>query len=184
MAKNLRIDSTDSALDQRIAALQPYTTVSVTVATARRPVVGDDGTIEHVPPDIQNLEGLMEGRELRANMLQYAERVNEFKKQNPALDFDALVDQNIPISVALRDEVMRLPNGPAVATFLGFSPDVIEQLNKMHPLDQVRCVQAISEDLERAELPGDDADQANWKAARNLQVRHAQNTKKSSRVKR
>jgi len=74
---------------------------------------------------------------------------------------------------ALADE--RLRAAPA---------DLIEQLNKMHPLDQVKCVQAISEDLERAELPGDDADQASWKAARNLQVRHAQNTKKPPRTKR
>jgi hypothetical protein len=35
MAKNLRIESTDSKAERDFAALQPYTTVSVTVATAR-----------------------------------------------------------------------------------------------------------------------------------------------------
>jgi hypothetical protein len=184
MAKNLSItSSTDSPLDQRLADLQPYVTLSVTVATARPSVQSDDGSTEYAGEDVQHLEGLMPGKELRASMLQYSKRVDEFKKQNPDLDFDALVDQDIPISLALRDEVMRLSNGPDVATFLGFATDVLEQINKMAPLDQVKCVQAISEDLERAELPGDDADQATWKAARNLQVRQsARNTKNSSAV--
>ena len=159
--KNLRLESTtDSELDQRVAQLQPYATISVTTATARPSVQQEDGSTEHAPEDIQALEGLAPGRELRANMLEYSKRVEQFKKQNPDLNFNALVDQGIEIPLAVRDEVMRASNGPDVATFLGFAPDVIEQLNKMHPLDAAKCVQAISEDLKRAELPGDDADQA------------------------
>ena len=49
----MRIDSTDSELDQRIAGLQPYTSVSVTIATARPSVQRDDGSTEAAEPDVQ-----------------------------------------------------------------------------------------------------------------------------------
>ena len=48
MAKNLRIDSTDSALDQRIAALQPYNTVQLTIVTAAPSVQRQDGALSMV----------------------------------------------------------------------------------------------------------------------------------------
>jgi hypothetical protein len=156
MPKNLRIESTDSEAERDFAALQPYTTVSVTVATARPSVRREDGSIEHAPEDIQNLESLVPGRELRENMLAYSKRVEDFKEQFP--DFDKYVGQDIPIPLSVRDEILRQPNGPDIALFLGFAPDVIEQLCKMHPLDAAKCVESISEDLERATLPGEGAE--------------------------
>jgi hypothetical protein len=99
-------------------------------------------------------------------MLAYSMPVEDFKTQYR--EFDRYVGQNIPIPLSVRDEVVRQPNGPDIALFLGFAPDVAENLCRMHPLDAAQCVEAISEDLERAAVPREDADQASWKAARNL----------------
>jgi hypothetical protein len=174
MAKNLKIESTDSELDQHIAALQPYNTVQLTIVTAAPSVQREDGSIEHGEDDVQNLEALVPSRELRANMALYAERVAEFKERYP--EFDRYVGQDIPIPLSVRDEIMRQPNGPDIALFLGFAPDVIEQLNKMHPLDAAKCIESIAEDLKNAEVPKEDADQTSYKRARN--------TKKAPRAKR
>jgi hypothetical protein len=164
--RNVKIDSTtDSPLDQRVAGMQPYNSVSLTVITASPSVKREDGSIEHGEDDIQNLLVMVPGRELRQNMLEYSKRVEDFKKQYP--EFDRYVGQDIPIPLSVRDEILRQPNGPEVALFLGFAPDVIEQLCKMHPLDAAKCVESVSEDLERAAVPGE-MDQARWKAARNL----------------
>jgi len=95
----------------------------------------------------------------------YADRVEDFKQQFP--DFAKYVGQNIEIPLSVRDEILRQPNGPDIALFLGFAPDVIGQLVKMHPLDAARCIESISEDLERATLPGEGAEYGSWKAARN-----------------
>jgi hypothetical protein len=165
MAKNLTIQSTDSELDQRLAALQPYNTVQLTIVTAAPSVQREDRSIEHTPEDIQNLEGLVPGRELRENMLAYRKRIEGFKEQFP--DFEKYVGQDIPIPLSVRDEILRQPNGPDIALFLGFAPDVIEQLCKMHPLDAAKCIESIGEDLERASVPREDADQTSSKAAQN-----------------
>jgi hypothetical protein len=151
--KNLRMESTDSSLDQRIAELQPYSTVQVTITTARPPEPQEDGGTEHAEPQVQNISELVPGRELKANMAQYADRVQDFKQEFP--DFEKYVGQDIAIPLSVRDEILRQPNGPDIALFLGFAPDVIGQLVKMHPLDAARCIESISEDLERATLPGE-----------------------------
>ena len=93
-------------------------------------------------------------------------RVEDFKKQFP--DFDKYVGQDVPIPLSVRDEVVRQPNGPDIALFLGFCPDVAAELCKMHPLDAAKCIESISEDLERAAVPREEMDQTSWKAARNL----------------
>jgi hypothetical protein len=98
-------------------------------------------------------------------MLAYSKRVEGFKKQYP--EFDRYVGQDIPIPLSVRDEILRQPNGPDIVLFLGFAPEVIKQLCKMHPLDAARCVESIGEDLERAAVPREDTDQVSWKAARN-----------------
>jgi len=156
MAKNLKIESTDSELDQRIAQLQPYSTVQITITTARPSVQQEDGGTEYAEPQVQNLSELVPGRELAANMELYADRVEDFKQQFP--DFAKYVGQNIEIPLSVRDEILRQPNGPDIALFLGFAPDVIGQLVKMHPLDAAKCIESISEDLERATLPGERAE--------------------------
>jgi len=93
-------------------------------------------------------------------------RVEDFKKQFP--DFDKYVGRDVPIPLSVRDEVVRQPNGPDIALFLGFCPDVAAELCKMHPLDAAKCIESISEDLERAAVPREEMDQTSWKAARNL----------------
>src|SRR6516164_2647610 len=162
--RNVKIDSTDSELDERIAGLQPYTTVSVTIAVARPSVQQEDGGTEYAEPQVQNISELVPGRELKANMAQYADRVQDFKQEFP--DFEKYVGQDIAIPLSVRDEILRQPNGPDIALFLGFAPDVIGQLVKMHPLDAARCIESISEDLERATIPGEGTDYGSWKAAR------------------
>jgi len=179
--RNVKIDSTDSELDERIAGLQPYTTVSVTIAVARPSVQQEDDGTEHAPEDIQNLSDLVPGRELKANMAQYADRVEEFKEQFP--DFTKYVNQDIAIPLSVRDEILRQPNGPDIALFWGFAPDVIGQLVKMHPLDAARCIESISEDLERATIPGEGTDYGSWKAARNQGAAKKQNLVKKSKAK-
>jgi hypothetical protein len=166
--RNVKIDSTDSDLDQRVASLQPYTSIQLTITTARPSVQQDDGTTEAAEPQVQNLRELVPGRELAENMELYADRVEEFKEQFP--DFTKYVNQDIAIPLTVRDEILRQPNGPDIALFLGFAPDVIEQLLKMHPLDAARCIESIGEDLKNAEVPNDNADQASYKAARNKKV--------------
>jgi hypothetical protein len=180
MAKNLRIDSTDSKVDQDLAALQPYTTVSVTVATARRPVVGEDGSIEHAPEDVQNLQGLMPGRELRRSMLDYAKRVEDYKAENP--DFETYLNRDdVTIPQSVRDEVVRQKNGPAIANFLGWAatnaPDVIDNLNNMHPIDAAKCIESMGEDLLRAALP-EEMDLPSYKAARTPRSKRLRNGRK------
>jgi hypothetical protein len=165
MAKQVRIDSTDSAIEQRIAALQPYNTVQLTIVTAAPSVQREDGSTEHGEDDIQNLSTILPGRELRQSMALYAQRVQDFKEQYP--EFDRYVGQDIEIPLSVRDEILRQPNGPDIALFLGFAPDVIEQLNKMNPIDAAKCIESIGEDLKNAEVPKDDGDQASYKAARN-----------------
>jgi hypothetical protein len=180
MAKNLRIESTDSEAERRMAALQPYTTVSVTVATARPSVMLDDGSTEHAPEDVQNLQGLMPGRELRQSMLDYSKRVDDYKAENP--DFETYLNRDdITIPLAVRDEVVRQPNGPAIANFLGWAaknaPDVINNLNTMHPLDAAKCIESMGEDLLRAALP-EELDQASYKAARSPRSKRLSNGRK------
>ena len=83
----------------------------------------------------------------------------------------------------MRDEILRQRNGPDIALFLGFAPDVIEQLCKMHPLDAARCIESISEDLERATIPGEGTDYGSWKAARDQCAAKKQNLVKKSKAK-
>jgi hypothetical protein len=164
--RNVKIDSTtDSPLDQRVAGMQPYNSVSLTVITAGPSVKREDGSIEHGEDDIQNLSALVPGRELRQNMLEYSKRVEDFRAQYP--DFDRYVGQDVPIPLSVRDEIFRQENGPDIALFLGFCPDIAEQLCRMHPLDAAKCIESISEDLQQAAVPGDGTDYAPWKAARN-----------------
>jgi hypothetical protein len=85
--RNVKIDSTtDSPLDQRVAGTQPYNSVRLTIVTSGPSVKREDGSIEHGEDDIQNLEAIVPGRELRQNMALYAQRVEEFKKRYP--DFE------------------------------------------------------------------------------------------------
>jgi hypothetical protein len=82
-----------------------------------------------------------------------------------------LANEDVPIALNLRDEILRMPNGPAIAHFLGFAPEVVTQLARMHPLDAARCIESISEDLERGGVPAEETtDYDIWKTLRNEQV--------------
>ena len=81
-----------------------------------------------------------------------------------------LESYDVPVSLAVRDEILRMPNGPSVAHFLGTAPEVVGQIARMHPLDAVRYIANISEDLEHVEAPAEEADYEIWKRLRNQQV--------------
>src|SRR6516162_5529807 len=142
MAKNLRIESTDTKAEREMATFAPYHTVSITVSTARQPVVSDDGTIEHAPEDVQNLSGVMPGRELMENAAEYDRRVQEFKKQQP--NFSELVNQPTEIPLAARDQIFRMRNGPDIALFLSFAPEVCSALCKMDPMKLADTIEDIN----------------------------------------
>ena len=164
--KNIRVDSTtDSDIDQRVAETQPYNIVELVITTGNQSARLEDGSTEHVEPATENVQGLIPGRELRQNMVAYSKKVEAYKKDFP--DFEQLVGQDIPLPLAVRDEILRLHNGPAIAHFLGFSPEVAEQLCAMHPLDAIECVKNISADLDSGSLPGDESDYGVWKNIRN-----------------
>ena len=169
--RNVKIDSTtDDEFARCAARTQPYNTARLTIVTSGPSVKREDGSIEHGGDDIQNLEDMMPGRESRENILAYSKRVEEFNKQYP--DFEKYVGQDIPIPLSVRDEIVRQPNGPDIALFLGFCPDVPEALRRLHSLDAAERTESMSEDLERAEVPSDEGmDYAVWKHARNLQLR-------------
>jgi hypothetical protein len=83
--------------------------------------------------------------------------------------------------LSVRDEILRQRNGPAIANFLGWAaknaPDVIDNLNTMHPIDAAKCIQSIGEDLLRAALP-EELDQASYKAARTPRSKRLSNGRK------
>ena len=173
--RNVRIDSTtDSKIDQRVGETQPYNIVELVVTTGNQSARLEDGSTEHTEPTVENLSAVMPGRELQENMAAYSKRVEAFKRDNP--DFEQLVNQSIPIPLVIRDEIFRMHNGPAIAHFLGYAPEVAEQLSAMHPLDAVRCVEGISEDLDRGEVPGDATEYGTWKQLRNHQTRKTRRT--------
>ena len=165
MARNLRIDSTDSEAERGLAGLQPYKTLSVTIAVARPPVQREDGSVEHAPEDVQNLSGVVPGRELLEAMQTYSQRVEEFKKQNP--NFTALVDQSTEIPLAARDQILRMRNGPEIALFLSFAPEVCSALCKMEPADAAESIEDMGRDLDWGNLPTNRVRYSEWKAMRN-----------------
>src|SRR3974377_1470348 len=77
---------------------------------------------------------------LAAHMAQYADRVENFKQQFP--DFDKYVGQDISIPLSVRDEILRQPNGPDIALFLGFAPDVSSSF--------VKCILSTRQSASRA----------------------------------
>jgi hypothetical protein len=151
MAKNLRIDSTDSKAERDYAALQPYTTVSVTVATARHPIRRPDGGTEAAEPHVETNSKVVPGRELMENAAEYDRRVQEFKKQQP--NFSALVDQPTEIPLASHNQILRMRNGPEIALFLSFAPEVCSALCRMDAVKAAETIEDISDDLDWGNIP-------------------------------
>jgi len=165
MAKNLRIESTDSETECGLAGLQSYRTVSLTIAVAQPPVERDDGSIEHAPEDIQTLSSVVPGRELMQNVSEYDRRVQEFKKQQP--NFSELVNQSTEIPLAAHDQILRMRNGPEIALFLSFAPEVCSQLCKMAPAAAAESIEDMGRDLDWGNIPTNRVSYSEWKAMRN-----------------
>jgi len=166
MAKNLRIESTDSKAERDLAALQPYTTVSVTVSTARQPIRRPDGGTEAAEPDVQNISQVVPGRELMESMAEYGRRVEEFKKQQP--NFNALLAQSteeIPLSA--RDQILRERRGPEIAFFLSLAPEVCSALRKKDAVRAAETIEDINDDLDYGNIPTSKIGYSVWKEERN-----------------
>jgi hypothetical protein len=113
---------------------------------------------------------ILPGRELREDTEAHFRRVEEFKQERP--DFLAVLgasDLRVPQSV--HDEILRMKNGPDVTYFLAQYPDVTSELNSMHPLDAADYIEEISQELDRAKMPGDDVDISQWLRLRNQSER-------------
>src|SRR6516225_5189882 len=165
MAKNLRIDSADSKAEREMATFAPYSSISVTVTAARQPTRRPDGGIEAAEPDVETSSKVLPGRELMENAAEYDRRVQEFKKQQP--NFTALVDQSTEIPLAARDQIFRMRNGPDIALFLSFAPDVCSHLCKMDPVKAAETIEDISHDLDYGNIPTERIGYSVWKEARN-----------------
>ena len=151
MAKNLKIESTDSKAEREMATFAPYSSVSVTVTASRQPIRRPDGGTEAAEPDVETNSKIMPGRELIENAAEYDRRVEEFKKQQP--NFSALVDQPTEIPLASHNQILRMRNGPEIALFLSFAPEVCSALCRMDAVKAAETIEDISDDLDWGNIP-------------------------------
>ena len=165
MAKNLRIESTDSKAEREMATFAPYSSVSVRVTAARQPIRRPDGGTEATEPDVETSSKVVPSRELMENAMEYDRRVQEFKKQQP--NFSALVDQPTEIPVSAHDQILRMRNGAEIALFLSFALDVCSHLCKMDPVKAAETIEDISNDLDWGNIPTERVGYSVWKEARN-----------------
>jgi hypothetical protein len=163
MAKNLKIESTDSKAEREMATFAPYSSVSVTVTASRQPIRRPDGATEAAEPDVETSSKVVPGRELMENTAEYNRRVEEFKKQQP--NFSAFVNQSTEIPLAVRDQVFRMRNGPEIALFLSFAPEVCSNLCKMDPVRAAQTIDDISDDLDWGNIPTERVGYSVWKEA-------------------
>jgi hypothetical protein len=166
MARKLSIESsTDSKAAREMATFAPYSSVSVTVTAARQPVRRPDGGTEAAEPDVETSSKVMAGRELMENAMEYDRRVQEFRKQQP--NFSTLVNQPTEIPVAARDQIFRMRNGPEIALFLSFAPEVCSHLCKMDPVKAAETIEDISDDLNWGNIPTERVSYSAFKDGRN-----------------
>jgi hypothetical protein len=165
--QRLKVESsTDSELDQSCAeVLQPYNVREVTVTVAAQPRVRSDGAIERGEETIETASAVVPGRELQENMRAYSKRLEDYKREHP--QFGQYADPNTPLPLAVRDEILRMPNGPEIVEFLSFAPDVCAKLCELHPLEAARRVQDMSEDLDWGRMPENRVEYSTWKNERN-----------------
>jgi hypothetical protein len=175
--KNLRVESTtDSELDCRVAEQQAYIAAPQACVVSCRSVQLEDGSTEHAPEEIQGGSTvIMPGRELRENMEAHNRRLANYKEECP--DFDSIVGSaDAPITTAVRDQILRMPNGPDVTFFLASYPTVTDELFAMHPLDAADYVEEISQALVRAKTPADTLEVSDWLRLRNENVERKRKT--------
>jgi len=162
--RNVQITSNDAEIDQRLAELQPYVETGLTVSVSQPGRRTKDGGTEHSKPVVEDYSQAVPGEELREDVSIYNRKVEEFKKECP--DFDAVVGQDLPIFLSVRNAILKMPNGPQIAHFLGSYPKLAAALCNLHPLEAARHVQEISDDLARGILPIDGDNYQAWKLAR------------------
>jgi len=161
--RNLQITSSDTEIDQRLAELQPYGEVGLTVTVSQQGRRTATGGTEHTEPVVENYSEVIPGEELREDLSIYNRKVEDFKKE--CADFDEKVGQDIPIFLSVRNTILQMPNGPQIAHFLGSNPKLAVALSNLHPLDAARRVREMSADLAREILPSSD-DYRSWQLAR------------------
>jgi len=165
--RRLKVESTtDSELIQSYAELlQPSNVHELTITVAAEPHVRSDGAIERVEPVEETFSGFEPSDELRQNMMTYTRRLEEYKASHP--EFGRYGDANAPILIAARDEVLRQPNAVAITDFLAFSPDVLEALNALDPVEAARRIQQMNDDLDWARVPEENLSYEEWRDERN-----------------
>ena len=101
MARNLKIEGTDSEAARRLATLTPYKSVSVMVTTARQSIQRPDGGTEAAEPDVQTSSQVVPGSaESEAPCLGIAE--NHTKNKGSVTDYG--LESSPPAGEANRDE--------------------------------------------------------------------------------
>lgn len=165
--RRLRVESTtDSELHQAYAELlQPSNINAVTVTVASAPQVRADGAIEHVEPTTEVDSAFVRGDELRQNMMTYTRGLDQYKTNHP--QFAQYADPNTQLPIAVRDEILRMENGPEIVEFLAFSPDVCAQLCLLDPVEAARKVAQMSEDLDWGRVPEENLSYEDWRDERN-----------------
>jgi len=88
-----------------------------------------------------------------------------YKADHP--NFAQFADPNTQLPLTVRDEILRMENGPEIVEFLAFCPDVCAQLCLLDPLEAARKVSEMSEDLDWGRVPEDRLTYEAWKTERN-----------------
>jgi hypothetical protein len=169
--KNLRVESsTDSELDCRAAEQQAYIAAPQAIVTSCRSVTLEDGSTEHLPEDIEGGRAvILPGRDLQMNREAHNRRVAAYKEECP--DFDTVVgSSDLPITAAVHNQIVKMPNGPDITRFLAIYPNVTHELFAMHPFDASDYIEEISQALVRAKTPGENLEVSDWLRLRNQSV--------------
>ena len=143
--------STDSADEVAAAQFQPLVTHEQTLTVIQRGKHIEGQGTEHNEPKIEVSSEVLPGRELRQDELTFARRAAEFQKE--ANDFSSvLTNSGVLIPESCKRELLRLPNGAAVAYGLALTPSLAAQLCAMNPIDAAKRVRELSAELESGNL--------------------------------
>jgi hypothetical protein len=144
--RNVQITSNDAEIDQRLAELQPYVETGLTVSVSQP---GQRAMVERntLSRWSRTTRKLCQARNCARTGLFTTEKWRSLKKNAP-------------------NTILKMPNGPQIAHFLGSNPQLVAALCNLHPLDAARHVQEISDDLARGRLPVDGDNYQAWKLAR------------------
>jgi|SRR5215469_1851246 len=168
--RRLRVESTtDDELAQSYSELlQPANLYGCTVTVAARPQVREDGAIERTEPVEETFSTAVISEETRQNRANYSYRLEQYKRDEPSFAAKAAnVDPNAQLPLAAIDAITRMQNGPQIADFLRQAPEVREALCQLDPLEAVRKIEEMADDLDFSRM--DQLDYQVWKHLRNRQ---------------